>query len=295
LLKNWETIKTQLGEEPWRRFDRWGGDDPSHFWTALCPIAADYPEARHDVLGFLKSNMDKMRDPKVLQFLEKVNPRGGLLRELCLSMLHARGDLGHYRGAMVAAEIIGNQFSRDNDLLEVLLKRCCQDHPDEALVWALAEGWPLEAEVRTAMNSYAVPGMKLLPLTYMYLTCTLDPPSKVLVMLQRLRDRFGRYYSSLPSIARPLIRRLRADDELAMELWKYLQKTDDSFARVSLPPVLAVARGLSPELREWCLNELTKQTKGSGRPEAAFDLLTATYRSMPAVLLDLLHAGAGAQ
>ena len=295
LLNNWESIKTQLGEEPWRRLNKWGSKDPAHFWTALCPIAADYPAARYDILEFLRSNLDKMQNPDVLKFLEKVEPRGELMRKLCLGMLHTGISLLDYTGAVEAAVIIGNYFAGDSEFLRVLLQMCSEGNREEALIWSLAEGWPLEAEVRAVLKSYITPELRVLPLTCMYLTCTLDQPRTVMMMFLCLRDSIDRFYHSLRFVARPLIRRLKNDEELATNLWAHLQTTDDSFARISIPPLLAAARGLSPELREWCMNELTKQARKSARPEADFDLLTSSYRSMPVVLLDILHAGAEAQ
>jgi hypothetical protein len=102
-----------------------------------------------------------------------------------------------------------------------------------------------------------------------------------------MADRHG---FSLQSVARPIIRRLRQDDELADRVWGRLSGGNATASeKASLPQLLAAARGMTSELTGWCARELAVQIDASKvAAQVGVDLVSRQVRPVAWSLLDLL-------
>jgi hypothetical protein len=107
-------------------------------------FADDYPVARDAALHFLDMLTTKPTHANILRFLARVRPKSRLLLECCLSILHREPDRvpRHHDEAIVAAELLGEHFGGDQEVLLQLISGWTVDFPRRGVILALCEGWP---------------------------------------------------------------------------------------------------------------------------------------------------------
>lgn len=97
------------------------------------------------------------------------------------------------------------------------------------------------------------------------------------------------YRQHLPVITRPIIRRLRTDESLFNMLTERLQNNPTPSEKATIPRLIAAARGSSPELRTWCIEEANRQLSGTESPEIGFDLIVGDLSPIANSLLDVVY------
>ena len=88
-------------------------------------------------------------------------------------------------------------------------------------------------------------------------------------------------------IIRPLIRRIRADDEFYEILKEQLQKGATPTQKSTFSRLITIARGIN-DIRFWCIEELTNQLSGKISPEVGFDLFYGSSLPVAKTLIDLM-------
>ncbi len=89
-------------------------------------------------------------------------------------------------------------------------------------------------------------------------------------------------------IIRPIARRLQTDETLVSMLIEQLQTAPSPSEKATFPQLVNKAQVLSPELRNWCIDEVDRQLGSATSPEAGFDLVAGDLRPVAHSLLDML-------
>ena len=296
VLKNWQTLKEYFQEEFWwRLFDR---SSEFYMWDRLAGFAAEYPTPRQEVIDFLLRHNPKIGKVESLSFLSKVQPLSNLTLEYCLTTLgfaekSVRPEDGNqytnYMDELAAAEILGEQFGGNNDVL----KRIDVDknkHRVDDLILILSEGWPESKELNDLFDELARSRRRCYENTVLRFYCFRASMARMYVEIIRLI----RVWSSIPrhrlheAFIKPLVRRLQRDDKLVSALVRHLDITERASDKISIPKLLYKAKGLTPELKTWTQRELDSQLSGTGI-EAGLDITTGEYTSVPYAIYDLLR------
>lgn len=299
LLQNWGYVKDVFGEEFWSRFASY---DIKSAWKEICAFADEYSDPREEAIAFLESNKNdrEMCSISVLGFLDRAMPKSRLLIEYCMLALERNSPNPHYISdeARYATELLGKHFTGDDEVLKRLMKLGIAQEPDssdgkkvipEKLIIALCEGWVKSEEFNQMCDLLSQSKQGLTYSTYFQLGSRAIPTDEflrsLLDFLKRV-DRSERLRSQM--IARPLIRRLRKDDELLELLVARLQSSPSLTEKASFPRLIAIAKGAT-EVRQWCVEELERQTNGSVFPEVGLDLIEGRLRPVAHSLLDVLN------
>src|SRR5207247_2752119 len=83
----------------------------------------------------------EVAEPEALRLVAKLRPKSRLLAELGLSALGNRAP-GKWRARFVVAELLGEHFAGNAEILQRLLTTRSENAVDEAVIVALCEGWP---------------------------------------------------------------------------------------------------------------------------------------------------------
>lgn len=300
VLQHWDDIKTSLGEDVWDRivFTRLHGDERNLYelWDAFCAFADEYPSPRQEALDFLEYREERSAGPDPLRFLGRTRPRSGLLLDYCLGTLH--GELNSARilaknPSIVAAELLREHFGGDEDVLRYVAGEGDDTLVQENTIIALCEGWPDSEELERAYRILRDRQPPMFYPAYFQLASRKFESQTMLAglmnALEKLRPAY--FYSRDPQdIVRPITRRLRTDDQLLTLLHERLRNNPTASEKATIPQLIASARGVAADLREWCTEELNRQADADGAPEIGFDLNVGALVPVKHSLLRILDA-----
>lgn len=291
VLQNWDDIKAAFGDETWSRLSK-NYSDSSLIWGELCMFADEYPAPRDEALRFLETRVERTTQPNILRFLGRVRPKSRLLLEYCLKTLRIgedQYDCSANDEVIEAAELLGTHFGSDQEVLKRIVSGNAARHIYEKVILALCEGWPDSEELG---RIYEVVRKQKLPLsyaTYFSLMSRKGSSKTMLGALMKLVSNSGRIHQRyLLGINRPVISRLRTDDNLYAMLTEALQNELSPSSKATIPRLIGAGRGITPELRAWCTGEVDRQLRGQQSPEIGFDLLAGELRPVVHSLLDVL-------
>ena len=173
-----------------------------------------------------------------------------------------------------AIELLGRDFSGDaivRETIEAKLHGEFHMHGQRAM-WALCELSPDNPILRQEMDQlrphFAVNGDWMIQTSFdMALICTVGMSQEVLsvirFILQGCRPNY-RYFAK--GFYRPIVRRVALDVDLQDMLRSELPNTPNPSERGSFLSLLLSARGLTPDLREWCRAECDRELEGIVAP-----------------------------
>ena len=288
ILQNWDNIKAALGSEFWDRLSR-NSSGPLSRWDALCIFADEFSSPRDEAIRFLEDRTERTATPNILRFLGRVRPKSQILLEYCLKELRI-GDDQHNcsrEGVAVAAELLGTHFGSDNDVKGHIIPESPEERIDEKVILALCEGWPKSEELKRIFEMVRKQKQPLDYATYFQLICLKSPS---VVVFDDLMSSFEpQHRLSSRGISRPVLRRLEMDNRFYRMLIKRLQNNPTPSEKATIPRLIGVARGVSSELRTWCIEEANRQLCGKESPEIGFDLIIGELRPVAHSLLDVLN------
>jgi hypothetical protein len=258
-------------------------------------FADEYPSARDEVLEFLETRKERTAKPNILRFLGKIRPKSCLLLEYCLKALHI-GEDDDCSGeiAIVAAKLLGKHFGGDYDVLARILSEREKKYTYKNMllpyikIWIpLCEGWPENEELDNIFK--LINKQKQLYEVYFVLICQKSSSKTVFSVLKNLLSSSPprhRWYSR--DITRHFLRRLQKDDILLKMLMECLENNPTPSEKATFPRLIGVARGISPELRTWCIREADHQLSGAESLEIGYDLIISEPRPVVYSLLEVL-------
>ena len=282
VLQHWDAIKTALGEEPWNRvvFSRLheAAENLDELWEAFCAFADEYPLPRQEALSFFEGREGRTAGPNSLRFLGRAHPGSGLLLDYCLGTL--RTGSGGARAfaedaGVVAAELLEQHFGGDQKVLRRVVGEDDAALTQEETIMALCEGWPDSEELERAYRALQEQQSPMSYTAYFRLAWRkFDSQTffadftKALANLSS--ERLGG--SNAQHMVRPITARLRTDDELLALLQERLRSAPTASEKATMPRLIASARGVSADLRDWCIEEMARQIGPDVAPELGFDL-----------------------
>jgi hypothetical protein len=290
ILQNWDDIKVALGSEFWSRLSKYK-NDIFDIWNELCLFAEEYPLPRDEALHFLEGREDRKAKPNILRFLSRARPKSSLLLDYCLKKLHIGDDKQDTSGedAVVAAELLGSHFGNDSDVLAQIMSGRAKSRIYQKVILALCEGWPESKELDQIFERVREQKWLLNYKTYLNLVCLKATSRKIFnILINELSNSEHSESRFLLFYLRPFIRRLRTDDELLNMLTERLQKEPTKSEKATIPKLVSEARGISHELRTWCIEEANYQLSGKNPPEIGVDLVSHEIRPVIHSLLDAL-------
>lgn len=286
LLGNWKDCKSIIFEG----INEADEKAISNVWEELCLLAHSFEEPRTEALQFLEGRSDTTAGPNILRFISREKPGSKLLLDLCISAL-VRGDQDVYGPTpKVAAELLANHFAGDAEVKKLIPPVIDSGRRLNSYVLvSLCEGWPDSEEIASTMQLLRNRVEHLSPWSYYAVVCARSSTEKVsMMLLDELANFSSGYGGRLHLLVRPLLRRIRKDEELAVSLKKRLFSNPTPSEKASIPRLLAASQGVSNDVRDWCTEELNRQVCEDVIPELGADLFEGTLRPVRHSLLDIL-------
>jgi len=290
ILENWDVLKQQLGDEFWRELHI-EKSDRLLSWSVLCPVVSDYESPRAELLEFLSARSERSSTIDVLQFLSKAPSHRGVFLEYLLEAISQNKRVPTDIESVSAAEMLGEHFEGDSDVYAQLETKTMTNPwfvPTTALI-ALCEGWPNSEAVQKAFDQFEAGGRADITIETWALLCTKCSSE---VVLGSLLDLLKCYSDPNPwwdpHWARPVIRRLRTDLDLFRQLESRIRGSLTPSEKITIPKLLASARGTSSELTAWVTSEIERQLDSASSPEVGADLVVGEFRPVVDSLLELL-------
>ena len=283
VLENWEETRSVFAET----LDQADGS----IWDMLCTLADEYPLPRDEALRFFERRGDVFPRSNELRFLARVRPGSTLVLNKCMRALGIGESTvrGIVPEVIVAAEILGEQFSSDHEVRVRIDAECQGSWGTAPAILALCEVWPESPTLALAYDPQILQGRHdaFTFAAALRLACVRGSTAEVDGIIENLLTSF-RGVRTADLIAPPIVRRLRYDDELFTNLKARLFADPSPSQKASFPRLLSAARGISPELREWGLAEIARQVGTDGLSEIGFDLVSGTYRAVWHSLMDVI-------
>jgi hypothetical protein len=288
-IENWTAATSSLGEMVIDLFSPWGRDR-SNAWNEFCRFADEHEAASREALMHLEESEPSHVGANTLRFLGRIRPGSALLARYCLAavQLAESFNLDYWDEAVVATEILGDQFNGRGDLLTQLLEGHSMDMLPGALIVTACEMATDDDTIHSMQMALAARQRRLSYTAAFHLLGRIGEQEDVVLALHRyFRD--GRpWLCQIGPVARPIIRRLRRDEDLADSLMEKLQNSPNASEKASLPRLLAVGRGLTPRLREWCMAELERQLGSQAVAEVGVDVVSRQVQPVAWSLLSLV-------
>ncbi len=291
-LEHWDYLKETFHEDIWSRLsDR--HSDQAAVWDSLCLLANEYPAVSEELIRSLESNGSTAFSSQILKFISRIRPESHFLLDCCLKTLGIDKGSTHptRQDQHVAAELIGMNFNEDQEVLSHILSlRPLQPgYPDETLILVLSEGWPGCTELNEIYNIVKANRLPLGYREYFQIICL---KSESNIIFKALTDMIS-YPPKNPEWAmqptyRPIMRRLRTDDELLSLIMTRLKGKPSPSEKATLSRLAGSARGVSPELQKWCIDEIESQLNQENPPETGIDIVSGEIRPVADSLLDVV-------
>jgi hypothetical protein len=283
VLQNWGEARPVFAEVLER--------DDGSLWDTLCSLADDYPLPCDEALRFFERREDVPPRSNELRFLARARPGSMLVLSRCMRALGIGESTVGVIGpdAIAAAEILGAQFSRDDEVRGRIAAECQGSRVNGAAILALCEVWPESPVVARAYNPEILRGPHD-AFTFAFalrLACLQGTAGEIEGVIERLLNDFQGVRSP-DLMVPPIVRRLGSDDLLFTNLAARLFADPSPSQKASYPRLLKSARGMSPELREWAHAEIARQVGVRGLSEIGMDLVSGTHRAVWHSLMEMI-------
>jgi energy-coupling factor transporter ATP-binding protein EcfA2 len=295
ILKNWDYIHKEFGEEFWDRFDAVEEREQGNFWYHLSAFADEYPQPQAEFIEFIRNTRnDDGHSAWSLRFLNRAAPRSELLKQLCMIAVAGKDNKfdDSYEEALLAAELLVKNFNEDETIWQWLKSNIKDDYEEEVpenIILALSEGWPASIEFARIAKLVDEREQGLTFPAVMYLSCRRDNAADVLAALDRLLFWFDRSDISRNSqIVRPIVRRLKQDDELLQLMIVKLQDHPSTTEKATYLQLINQARGVAV-IKDWCVQEYERQESGMIEPEIGVDATQGEFMPITHIILSALQ------
>ena len=287
VAEHWSTLTEMLGDQLPTRLSVSG--DAGTFWTAMCTVAAAYPDIQPDVLRAIDTNPQVAASTQALRFTAAARAGTPALLNQLIAVIDAANGPSTSRGnleqALFAADTIARQFAGSSDTAAQLAERPLSRW-ELGRVAALCRGWPDHAAVRD-LYQLAPPGQPMW--ADRELRYALLPASQ---LIAEIRQDIGEIIETGEDqtflVTGPLSARLRRDSEAVRAFEDNLDASTDPVMKAAIPSALGIAGALTQSAADWCAAEIERQS-ASDITDLGFDLRTATVRGVAITLIDVLQ------
>jgi hypothetical protein len=224
-----------------------------------------------------------------IRLVERVRPSSGFLRELCLGGLRYTGHTNWdtFSTALTAGEVLGRNFASDQGLEDQLIRNLDQDPRDSGTITALCEGWPTSPALQTMRSRFGGDPRLPIPVSFKLMSVITPPDHLIDALVWAANELHGDLWESPAHWVPSIVRRLREDDAAYAQMREVLFGQTSPGVKTSFPRLLARARGLTEELRDWCRSEMQRD-KDILVGEVGLDLIAAQTRLVGQTVFDIL-------
>jgi len=240
-------------------------------------------------LGLIENSPDGAPS-SAIRLAESTRSGSGFLRELCLRSLNykGRGNWDSFSTGLTAGEVLGRNFASEQGLEDQLISNVDANPRDPGSIVALCQGWPSSERFR-AMRSRFRGNQLPIPVSFR-LTTVFSPPDRFVEALTWAADNLqGDLWESLRHWVPATIRRLKTDNEAYGRMREIIFEQPSPGVKASFSRMMARARTLDDDLRNWCRAECVKE-KGVFVGEVGMDLIEGQQRLVAQSLFDLLSS-----
>ena len=232
ILSRWELIKAALGNRFPSILSRF--DDP---WRHFFAFADEYDAVREGAIDYVRASGGTPSSVEMLDFVGRVQPKSKLLLDCCIACIRGRAvgwDLVHK-----SVELLGRDFSGDDDALQTLLAGSKPDWLPLPMLLALCEGWPWSQRLADECKRLVRHRVELPGELRRALRCARGTPRQVLRELTKiLRWAYVRDFRMVSDrLARPLVKRIGTDQQLQQTLLTKLTTTATSLGEHPKPAI----------------------------------------------------------
>jgi hypothetical protein len=285
LATEWGSIIEELGGED-AALNRLGVS-PKHFFEVFGNDLSASPAISSLALRLIE-NSPNGAPAAAIRFAERYRPRSGFLRELCLRSLNYKGGTNwdSYSTALTAGEVLGRNFSEDSGLQDQLIAAVNANPSDPGAILALCEGYST-SERFLALRSRFRPTDHGAPVFLRLATVLFEPQRFVEMLSWASNNLHGDLWESPLHWVPPVIRRIKDDDDAYRQMRDiiFVQPTPSPSVKASFPRLMARARTLESDLRDWCR---AKSSEALLVGEVGMDLIAGQPRLVSQSLFDLL-------
>ncbi len=289
VLQHWNDLKQTFGEEMLQILTPFGDRSPEYAWEMLLPFVDESPSAHEDADHYIEQMPAALPKPNTLRYIGQAQPKSSLLLEFCLSAIKVDLPYAWSETALVAAEILGAQFTGDPAVLTRLLEDELEGHVYEGQLISLCEGWPESDALERLFRHIYDQERRMSHALHVQLLSRKGTVGEIMHLFDRLgHPSLRTLHQRSATIPQPLVRRLREDNELLATLWERLRNRPTVAEKITFPYLISAAHGLSPELHAWCLQEIEQQAAMAGPPQIGLNLVTGGILSVSHTLFDVL-------
>jgi hypothetical protein len=287
IAEHWKTLTGLLGDQLPTRLSVSG--DASTFWTAMCTVAAAYPDIQPDVLRAIDANPPVAASTQALRFVAAARAGTPVLLDQLMRVIDAANGPSTSRGnlelALFAADTIARQFADSPGAAARLAARPLSRW-ELGRIAALCRGWPNHPAVRDLYQP-APPDQPMW--ADRELQYALIPSNQLIAEVRRdISEIIQTGDDQTFLVAGPLSARLRRDPEAVRMFEDALDIATDPVMKAAIPSALGIAGALTQRAADWCTAEIARQ-HASDDTDLGFDLRTGTVRGVAITLAEVLQ------
>ena len=287
IAEHWDALNELLGDELPARLSYSG--ETVTFWTAMCTVAAAYPDIQPDVLRAVDTDPNVAASTQALRFAAAVLAgMPALLNQLIAVIDVANGprtSRGNLEQALMAADTIARQFVGRPDVASQLADRPLSLW-DLGRIAALCRGWPEHPAIHHLYRP-APPGQPIW--ADRELQYALLPASQLIDKVrQDISEMLQTGEDQTFLVTGPLSARLRRDPGAARMFEANLDIGMDPVMKAAIPTALDMAGILMQSAADWCTAEIERQSANDST-DLGFDLQSGTVRGVAITLTDVLE------
>jgi hypothetical protein len=287
VAEHWSTLTELLGDQLPTRLSASG--DAVTFWTAMCTVAAAYPDIQPDVLRAIDTNPQVAASTQALRFTAAARAGAPALLNQLLAVIDVADGPSTSRGnlelALFAADTIARQFAARSDVAARLAARPLSRW-ELGRVAGLCRGWPGHPAIQD-LHQPVPPGQPMW--ADRELQYALLPASQLIAEVrQDISEMIQTGEDQAFLVTGPLSGRLRRDPEAVRAFEDTLDASTDPVMKAAIPSALGIAGALTQAAADWCAAEIERQSAYDST-DLGFDLQTGTVRGVAITLTDVLQ------
>ena len=287
VAEHWSTLTELLGDQMPTRLSASG--DAVTFWTAMCTVAAAYPNIQPDVLRAIDTNPQVAASTQALRFTAAARAGAPALLNQLLAVIDVADGPSTSRGnlelALFAADTIARQFAASSDIAARLAARPLSRW-ELGRVAALSRGWPDHPAIQD-LHQPGPPGQPMW--ADRELRYALLPADQLIVEIrQDISEMIQTGEDQTFLVTGPLSARLRRDPEAVRVFEDTLDASTEPVMKAAIPSALSIAGVLAQQTADWCAAEIERQS-ANGSTDLGFDLRTGAVRGVAITLTDVLQ------
>jgi hypothetical protein len=227
----------------------------------------------------------------MLRTFAEMHPKSDLLRNLCKAAVQPSyyGDWHNANKAILAGEILGENFAEDADLGNWLMGLVSSERPSSAALVALCTGWFSKPELLAISERLLKAENSLLvPAKFDLLLATVEAKDlgrRLSHVLDQLEDHIWHFPSHCSN---SVLARMNRDSDFVNGVFKVLENEATPTEKATFPRLLARSPKAPALLYSWCEAELKRQSVRPGLPLLGLDLPAGRVRPVVHSLLDVV-------